>query len=79
MPKTLICGPRSMAQSDVRTLARRAASGFLKAGVTEGGTVATMMRNDFPLVAMDLAAALVKAAAVPVNWRFTAEEAAYIL
>lgn len=79
MPNTLICGPRSMDHSNAHDIARRAASGFLKAGVTEGGTVATMMRNDFPLVSMDLAAAMVKAAAVPVNWRFTAEEAAYIL
>ncbi len=79
MPNTLICGPRNMAHTEAHTTARKAANGFLKAGVTEGGTVATMMRNDFPVVVMDLAAAMVKAAAVPINWRFTAEEAAYIL
>ncbi len=79
MTNQLICGPRSMSHDSAREEARKAASGFLKAGVTEKGAVATMMRNDFPLVVMDLAAAMVKAAAVPVNWRFTADEVAYIL
>jgi len=68
-----------MDHARARSDARRAASGFLAAGVTEGSTIATMMRNDLPLITLDLAAAMVKAAAVPVNWRFTAEEAAYIL
>jgi len=38
-----------------------------------------MLRNDFPFFTATLAAAMVEAVATPINWHFTADEAAYIL
>ncbi len=77
--KLVICCEREMSHEAVGREARRAATGFARAGVTSGGTVATMLRNDFPFLAATLAADMVEAVATPINWHFTADEVAYIL
>ena len=63
---------RSHAQIDVD--ARRAAAGFRAMGVGEGDVVAVLMRNSFEFIAATLAAGLVGAYVVPVNWHNTPDE-----
>ena len=75
---SLISGTRSMTLEDVAARAARAAQGLHDMGVGEGDAIALMLRNDFAFFEATLAAVTLGAYAVPVNWHFTAEEAAYI-
>lgn len=59
--------------------AARAASGFHDCGVSEGDTVALLLRNDFAFVEATQAAAVIGAYCVPVNWHGRAQEIGYIL
>ena len=69
-------------QRDAETLTRRAAqaaSGFEKLGVGAGDGIALYLRNDFPFFEGSIAAGMLGAYPVPVNWHYTADEAAYLL
>lgn len=78
-PGKLICENRQASFAQIDAEATRVASGFTAAGVVSGGTVAIMMRNDFPFFTATLAASMIEATATPINWHFTAKEAAYLL
>jgi long-chain acyl-CoA synthetase len=75
----LISGERYLPYDRMRAAAMRAASGFTQLGVGRGDAVALLMRNDFPYIEATMAAALVGAYAVPLNWHGSAEEIAYLL
>ena len=52
---------------------------FCRSGLGEDDSVALMLRNDFPTFEANFAAGQLGIYAVPINWHFTPEEAAYIL
>nr|WP_249796539.1 acyl-CoA synthetase [Bradyrhizobium sp. SHOUNA76] len=67
------------AREEVLIHAARAASGLHASGVSEGDTIALLLRNDFVFVEATQAAALIGAYCVPINWHGRAQEIAYIL
>jgi len=75
----IISGERELRQEELLTRAARAASGLSSLGVRLEDTVAIMLRNDFAFFESSMAANLIGAHAVPINWHFQADEAAYIL
>jgi long-chain acyl-CoA synthetase len=74
----LISGERRLALSDVQLRAARAASGLASLGIGRGDLVALYLRNDFPFFEASFAAGLLGAYPTPVNWHYTADEAAYL-
>jgi long-chain acyl-CoA synthetase len=79
MTPGITAGDRFRGWPDIQANAARAAGGFAALGVGEDDSVALMLRNDFATFEANLAAGQLGAYAVPINWHFTAEEAAYIL
>ena len=79
LKRTLLSGDRELSQARLFENVARAVSGFSALGVGAEDTVAIMLRNDFPFFEASMAANLLGAHAVPINWHFQAEEAGYIL
>jgi len=79
MPATIILGETARAYPQVCAAAARAASALDGIGIGPDRPVAIMLRNDFAFFEVSLAAALLGAYAVQVNWHFRAEEAGYVL
>jgi len=79
MSGMILSGARELSRATMQANAARAARGFAASGVGEGDAVAIMLRNDFPFLEASLAANLLGAYAVPLNWHFRQEEAGYIL
>jgi long-chain acyl-CoA synthetase len=75
----IVAGDRVREHADLAERAARAAAGLRALGIGEGDTVALLLRNDFALFEASAAAALVGAYATPINWHFTADEAAYVI
>jgi long-chain acyl-CoA synthetase len=75
----ILSGERELTQTQLLARAARAAAGFSSLGVGFEDAVALMLRNDFPFFEATIAANLLGAYAVPVNWHFQSEEAGYIL
>jgi long-chain acyl-CoA synthetase len=71
-------GDRCIATADLNLRASRAASGFKSLGIGTGDAVAIFLRNDFAFFEATIAAGLVGAYPVPVNWHYNADEAGYI-
>lgn len=74
----LISGDRRLNLADVELRAAKAASGLASLGIGPGDLVALYLRNDFPFFEASFAAGLVGAYPTPVNWHYTADEAAYL-
>lgn len=79
MDGRIVSGERSIAQSELQERVARAAGGFARLGATDDSAVTMMLRNDFAFLEAAMAAALVGAYAVPINWHFRAEEAGHIM
>ena len=79
MTDRIISGTRTVSRKILNERASRAATGLNDLGVKTGGTVAWMLRNDFPCLEVSLAAARLGAYAVPVNWHGKVREVEYIL
>jgi long-chain acyl-CoA synthetase len=79
MSGRLISGARELPLASLQERAERAASAFQSIGVGPGDGVALFLRNDFAFFEAGMAAGLLGAYSVPVNWHFTAEEAGYII
>lgn len=75
----LISGERRQSVEEMRLNAARAANGFRSMGLSDGDSVAILMRNDFAFFEASLGAGLIGAYATPINWHFTADEVRYIL
>lgn len=76
---SVISGERCMDHAELMAVSRRAASGLHDLGVWQGDQVALLMRNDLPFLQASLAAGMLGASPVPINWHSTPEEIAYIL
>src|SRR5262245_49812677 len=79
MSSGIISGDRRLTFPELGVRALKAAGGLAALGVGEDDSVALMLRNDFALFEANIAAGMVGAYAVPLNWHFTADEAGYIL
>jgi long-chain acyl-CoA synthetase len=79
MAAGLIAGERTLSYAELGARALKAAGGLAALGVREDDSVALMLRNDFALFEANIAAGMVGAYAVPINWHSTADEAGYIL
>jgi len=71
-------GDRKIATQALLENAARAASGFRALGIGRGDTIAVYLRNDFAFLEASLAAGLLGAYPVPVNWHYTEDEARYL-
>lgn len=79
METGIVSGTRRVERTDLDEAVARAASGFDALGVGQGDAVAWMLRNDVAVFEATLAAGLLGAYPVPVNWHFSAEEVSYVL
>ena len=75
----IISGDRERSHVALAARAARAAGALKALGVGEDDSIALLLRNDFELFEVNMAASLLGAYAVPLNWHFTGEEAGYIL
>ncbi|MEW6211250.1 MAG: acyl-CoA synthetase [Acidobacteriota bacterium] len=75
----IVSGERELSQAQLLANVARAAAGFASLGIGFEDAVGIMLRNDFPFFEAAMAANVLGAHAVPVNWHFQAEEAGYIL
>ncbi|PZQ64367.1 MAG: long-chain fatty acid--CoA ligase [Phenylobacterium zucineum] len=74
----LISGERRLDLTEVQIRSAKAASGLASLGIGAGDLVALYLRNDIPFFEASFAAGLVGAYPTPVNWHYTADEAAYL-
>nr|WP_015061612.1 acyl-CoA synthetase [Ralstonia pickettii]AFK33099.1 acyl-CoA synthetase [Ralstonia pickettii]AFR43894.1 AMP-dependent synthetase and ligase [uncultured bacterium] len=79
MYATLISGSRSLDGDTLAQRVLRAAGGLAAWGLRPGDVVAILMRNDFPVLEMTLAANRAGIVAVPLNWHANRDEIAFIL
>ena len=75
----IVSGARRVPLDDLLARGARAASGLAAAGIGKGDTVALLMRNDPVFFEASVAAGLLGAYPVPVNWHYTPDEAAHVL
>ncbi|MBX3502966.1 MAG: AMP-binding protein [Alphaproteobacteria bacterium] len=75
----MISGERERSHVALAARAARAAGALKALGVGEDDSIALLLRNDLELFEANMAASLLGAYAVPINWHFTGEEAGYIL
>ncbi len=75
----IISGERERSHAALAARAAQAAGALKALGVGEDDSIALLLRNDFELFEANMAASLLGAYAVPLNWHFTGEEAGYIL
>ncbi len=76
---TVISGDRRIGGAELEDRVKKAAAGFVALGLTEGDRVAIMLRNDIPFLEATFACGELGLYPVPVNWHFSADEAAYVL
>lgn len=76
---TLVTGDEVLGPDALAERAARAATGMARLGVGQGDCVALLLRNDVAFLAATLAAQMLGAYAVPLNWHFKRDELLYIL
>lgn len=76
---TVLSGERRATGEELTLRASQAAAGFAALGIGPGDAVAILMRNDIEFLVATFGATSLGAYAVPINWHFTVEEAAYVL
>lgn len=74
----IVSGSREISSELLNENAARAAAGFKSLGIGAGDTIALYLRNDIPFFEAGLAAGLIGAYPVPVNWHYTEDEARYL-
>jgi long-chain acyl-CoA synthetase len=79
MESVISSGQREASASSLRERALRCARGLADAGVSEGGVIALLLRNDMPFLEAMLATDYLGAYSVPINWHYTGDEVSYIL
>ena len=78
MSGRIVSGERELSSEQLMERVARAASGFDGMGIGTGDAVCILLRNDFAFIEAAMAANLLGAYAVPINWHFKADEAGYI-
>jgi len=72
-------GDQALTFADVERLTNRIANGLVAMGVGQGSRVAVLTKHHTPTLLLTLAACKVGAVCMPVNWRLSGPEIAYIL
>jgi long-chain acyl-CoA synthetase len=72
-------GERRVSTEELTARARKAASVLEEMGVQAGDGVALYLRNELAFFEASIAIGMLGAYAVPVNWHYTPDEAAYLL
>jgi len=72
-------GDRSVALRELWSRGARLAQALREGGVREGDALAMLMRNDLCFLEAMIAASLLGAYAVPINWHQKADEVGFIL
>jgi len=75
----VIAGDRQVAAALLAERGARAAAGLEQLGVGRQDSVALMLRNDLPFFEASIAAGMLGAYPVPVNWHYTGDEAGYVI
>ena len=75
----VICGKRRITFWDWRKRCDQYAAGLVREGLSRGDRIAVVAGNEDDFLTLLGAAAKIGAIAVPVNWRLSEEEIAYIL
>lgn len=75
----ITCGRSERAVSTSRERAARLATSLHDAGVDRGDRIAIVMRNEAAFLEVTLAAGLLGAAPVPINWHWTGDDLAHAL
>lgn len=71
-------GDRAISSAQLEERASKAAAGLAALGVQPGDTIAVYLRNDIAFIEASIAAGLVGAYSVPVNWHYVEAEAQYL-
>ena len=79
MGTTIVAGDARLEEPTLSERVARVAGGLAALGIGEGDSVALMLRNDFAFFEISLAAGVLGAYPVPVNWHFHGDEAGYIV
>lgn len=75
----VVSGERRVSRAQLFHRAAQAATGLAGLGIGPGDLVALLMRNDFPLLEVTIAAPLLGAYAAPVNWHFQPGEVGEVI
>jgi long-chain acyl-CoA synthetase len=70
----IISGARQIRYPEIHERIAPAAAGFDALGLRDGAPVAMMLRNDFALFEVSIAAGALGTPVVPINWHLKAEE-----
>lgn len=73
------CGSDTRSYDEIRARAARIASGLAKLGVVAGDRVAIYLHNDIAFVEASIAAGILGAVPVPVNWHWKGTELEHLL
>ncbi|PRZ43921.1 long-chain acyl-CoA synthetase [Antricoccus suffuscus] len=77
--KSIHCGTKVRAYSEIRARAARLASGLRELGLGPADRFAIVMRNDVEYIEATLAGASIGAVPVPINWHWTGDDLAHVL
>ena len=75
----IISGNRHVSLAELRRRTAKAASALHESGIWQGDRVALLLRNDIAFFEATMAASVLGAVTVPLNWHMTADEIDYIL
>ncbi|MFC1836143.1 AMP-binding protein [Thermodesulfobacteriota bacterium] len=75
----LVCGDRRVTNDGLLELVDRLADGLVAAGLKTGDRIGVLAKNSLEFVYLYAAAAKTGALLLPVNWRLSAEEVAFVL
>lgn len=78
MTASLISGERRLAGHELDARVLRAAGGLRALGLAPGDVIGILMRNDFPVIELSLAAERIGLVPVPLNWHATEEDLHFI-
>ncbi|RLV55591.1 long-chain fatty acid--CoA ligase [Aeromicrobium phragmitis] len=73
------CGSTQRSLAAVKDRAARFATGLRERGVARGDRFAIYMRNEISFLELNLAAGLIGAVPVPINWHWTGSDLAHVL
>ena len=75
----IISGNRHVSLAELRRRTAKAASALHESGIWQGDRVALLLRNDIAFLEATMAASVLGAVTVPLNWHMTTDEIDYIL
>ena len=79
MYATLVSGDRTLPGAELEQRVLRAAGGLQALGLQRGDVIGILMRNDFPVLELTMAAERVGVVPVPLNWHASADELLFIV